>query len=108
MKLKDFKNEIKGLDLTALINKAKALKVEINDLVLDKNINKMKNLKSINNRRKDLARVMTVMAQKQLIAMLEPKAETVKEDKKVTASAVIPSQGEGSVKNKKTEEGGKK
>lgn len=96
MKLKDYKNEIKGLDLTALINKAKALKVEINDLVLDKNINKMKNLKSINNKRKDLARIMTVMAQKQLIAMLEPKAETVKEDKKTVK------------KTEKTEEGGKK
>ena len=95
MKLKDFKNEIKGLDLTALINKAKALKVEINDLVLDKNINKMKNLKSINNKRKDLARVMTVMAQKQLIALLEP-AEVVKEVKKEAK------------KTAKTEEGGKK
>lgn len=100
MKLKDFKNEIKGLDLTALINKAKALKVEINDLVLDKNINKMKNLKSINNKRKDLARVMTVTAQKQLIAMLEPKTESSEKAKKEDKKEIK--------KTEKTEEGGKK
>lgn len=99
MKLKDFKNEIKVLDVTALLNKAKALKIEINDLVLDKNINKMKNLKSINNKRKDLARIMTVMAQKQLIALLEP-AEVVKELKKEDKKSVK--------KTEKTEEGGKK
>ncbi len=71
MKLKDFKNEIKVLDIAALVAKAKALRVEINDGVLDKNMNKLKNLKSISKNRKDLARVMTVLSQKKMIQSLE-------------------------------------
>ena len=85
MKLKDLKNEIKVLDITALISRVKALKIEINDLVLDKNINRIKDLKSINKKRKEMARVLTSMSQKKLIAMLEPKTELVekKSEKKV-------------------------
>lgn len=94
MKLKDLKNEIKVLDIAALIARAKALKIEINDMVLDKNINRIKNLKTMSTKRKEMARVLTVLGQKTLIASLEPKA---------TASAVVPSQGEGSIKTKKTE-----
>lgn len=71
MKLKDFKNEIKVLDVEALLAKAKALKIEINDLVLDKNISRVKNLKSISAKKKDLARILTVVNQKQAIAKLE-------------------------------------
>lgn len=71
MKTKDLKNEIKVLDVAALVAKAEALKIEINDLVLDKNINKLKNLKSINNKRKYLARVFTALNQKRLIESLE-------------------------------------
>lgn len=71
MKLRDFKNEIKVLDITALIQKAKALKAEIDDLVLDKNMNKLKDLKSISKNKKTLARVLTVLSQKKMIAKLE-------------------------------------
>ncbi len=95
MKLKDLRNEIKVLDITALIARAKALKMEINDLVLDANINKIKDLKSINKKRKEMARVLTSMAQKKLIALLEPKTEAVEEKKEVK-------------KTEKTEKGGKK
>lgn len=71
MKLRDFKNEIKVLDIAALAAKAKALKIEINDFVLDKNMNKLKDLKSIDKKRKQLARVFTVLAQKEMINRLE-------------------------------------
>jgi ribosomal protein L29 len=71
MKLKDFKNEIKVLDITALMGRAKALKIELSDLVMDKNINRIKNLKSISGKRKDLARVLTTLNQKQMIESLE-------------------------------------
>jgi ribosomal protein L29 len=98
-KLKDMKNEIKVLDIQALIAKTKALKIEINDLILDKNINKLKNSKTISKKRKEMARVLTAMAQKKLIAAFEPKA---------TASAVVPSQGEGTVKDKEKTEKAKK
>lgn len=95
MKLKDFKNDIKVLDVEALLNKAKALKIEINDLVLDKNINRVKNLKSISAKKKDLARILTVVNQKQAIAALEPKAE-------------VEEKPEAKSKTEKTEKGGKK
>lgn len=81
MKLRDLKNEIKTLDIAALVAKAKALRVEINDLVLDKNMNKLKDLKSISKKKKELARVKTVLSQKEMIAKLEPKEEK-KEEKK--------------------------
>ena len=75
MKLKDFKNEIKVLDIPALVARSKALKIEINDLVMDKNINKLKDLKSIDKKRKHLARVLTTLNQKQMIASLEVSKE---------------------------------
>lgn len=80
-KLKDLRNEIRGLDIAALVAKSKALKIEINDLVLDKNMNKLKDLKSISKKRKDMARILTVLAQKQMIVKLEPAVEKT-EDKK--------------------------
>lgn len=82
MKLKDFKNEIKVLDIAALVAKVKALKIEINDLILDKNMNKLKDLKSIDKKRKHLARLLTVLNQKEMIENIESKApEATKESK---------------------------
>ncbi len=72
------KNEfaiIKGLDLKELKIKLKALKKEIADLTLDKNMKKLKDLKSISKKRKDLAQISTVFSAKQLLAKLESKAE---------------------------------
>lgn len=63
--------QIKGLDLRQLKEKAKALKVEIADLVLDKNMKKLKDLKIIRKKRKALAQVLTVARQKELLAKLE-------------------------------------
>jgi ribosomal protein L29 len=80
-KLRDLKNEIKVLDIAALVAKSKALKIEINDLVLDKNMNKLKDLKSISKKKKELARVQTVLSQKSMIAKLEPKEEKAEEKK---------------------------
>lgn len=93
MKLRDFKNEIKVLDIAALLQKAKALKVDIGDLILDKNISKLKDLKSISKKKKELARVLTILGQKKMIASLESsgknlesseKTEEVKKERKGT------------------------
>lgn len=83
MKTRDFKNEVKTLDITALVQKAKALKVEIGDLVLDKNMNKLKDLKSISKKKKELARVLTVLDQKEMIRKLESKGLEAAEESKV-------------------------
>lgn len=74
MKKNDFV-QIKRLDLKELIVKSKVLIKEITDLTMDKNMKKMKDLKSISKKRKDLAQVLTVLRQKQLLAELTPKIE---------------------------------
>lgn len=71
MKLKDLRNEIKVLDIPALLQRAKALKVEISDLIMDKNMNKLKDLKAIFKKKKEVARVLTVLSQKTMIGDLE-------------------------------------
>lgn len=69
---------IKGLDIKELTEKAKALKKEIAGAVLDKNMNKVKDLKAVSKKRKDLAQVLTVLQQKTILAELEPKVEEKK------------------------------
>lgn len=66
---------IKGLTIKELLEKAKVLKKEIAELTLDKNRNKLKDLKSISRKRKDLAQVLTILNAKQILEQLEPKVE---------------------------------
>lgn len=76
------KNEfaaIKGLDIKELRAKAKTFKKEIADLNFDKNMKKLKDLKSIEKKRKELAQVLTVLNQKQLLLKLEQKVVKGKE-----------------------------
>lgn len=70
MKKNEF-SQVKGLSIKELIDKTKQIKKEIADLTLDKNMNKLKNLKTISKKRKDLARVLTVIKQKALLEKLE-------------------------------------
>ena len=70
--------QIKGLDVKELKEKAKTLKKEIANLYLDKNMKKMKDLKMISKKRKDLAQILTLVRQKELLAILEPKMEVTK------------------------------
>jgi ribosomal protein L29 len=70
MKKNDFA-EIKKMDLAALTGKVKKIKEEIKGLVIDKNMNKMPNLKTIKFKRQELAKTLTVMQQKQLLEKLE-------------------------------------
>lgn len=65
--------QIKGFDLKELRAKAKVLKEEIANFTLDKNMKKLKDLKTISKKRKDLARVLTVIRQKELLFELESK-----------------------------------
>lgn len=66
--------QIKALDVKELKEKVKTFRKEIADLVLDKNMNKLKDLKMIYKKRKDLAQILTIMRQKQLLAELESKS----------------------------------
>lgn len=63
--------EIKKMDITALLTRAAKARQELASLVIDKSMNKLPNLKSIRAKRKDLARILTVLRQKQLLQKLE-------------------------------------
>ncbi len=77
MKKNEF-TQIKGLDLKELRLKTKALKTEIANSVMDKNRNKLKDLKTIFKKRKDLAQIMTIMRQKTLLGELEERVSPLK------------------------------
>lgn len=64
-------NDIKKMDTKALLEKAKSTKKEIVEKYMDKNMAKLKNLKEIKNKRRDLAQMLTVLRQKQLLKELE-------------------------------------
>ncbi len=59
------------MDVQALREKAKKIKEEIAGLLIDKNMSKMPNLKLIKSKRNELAKTLTVLKQKQLMAQLE-------------------------------------
>ncbi len=62
---------IKNMDTKSVQATAQKLRGEISDLMVDKNLNKLKDLKSIDKKRKDLARVLTILNQKQVLEKLE-------------------------------------
>ncbi len=62
--------EIKQLDLKGLQKRVQETKEELISLVLDKNMGKLKDLKSISKKRKNIAQMLTVFRQKQLLGEL--------------------------------------
>lgn len=66
--------QMRGLDIKELSIKIKAIRAEIADLTLDKNMKKLKDLKSISKKRKDLAQILTILRQKEILSQLETKA----------------------------------
>ena len=82
MKKTDFA-EIKKLDRATIIARVKKTRSEISDLILDKNTNKLKDQKAISKKKRDLAQVLTVLRQLELLKELESKNMTkeVKETK---------------------------
>lgn len=63
--------EIKKMDTAALTGKAGKLREEIAGLVIDKNMKKLTNLKVVTGKRRELARTLTVLRQKELLEGLE-------------------------------------
>lgn len=72
MKKTEF-TQVKGLSTGDLVIKVGQLRKEIADLVIDKNMKKLKDTKAVFKKRKDLAQVLTVSRQKQLLEGLEKK-----------------------------------
>lgn len=63
--------ETKKMDTKSLRERARTLKGEISSLILDKNMNTLKDLKVIAKRKHDLAQVLTVIRQQELLAELK-------------------------------------
>ena len=76
--------QIKGLDLKELKVKAGVLRAEIANLTLDKNMKKLKDLKTISKKKKELAKVLTVIRQKELLMQLETEVENQNSSKEVS------------------------
>lgn len=64
-------NQLKSFSSHELVDKAKLLKKEIADAIFDKNMKKLKDTKTVFKKRKDLAKVLTILRQKHLLARLE-------------------------------------
>lgn len=73
-------NLLKGLPIKELAEKGKKLRKEIYDLVIDKNMKKLKDTKSVFKKRKDLAKVLTILRQKQLLNELESRVGSQESD----------------------------
>ena len=66
--------DIKKLDIKALKQMEDSFKKELIDLTIAKTTGKLSNLRSAKNKRRDLAQVLTVLKQKDLISKLEGEA----------------------------------
>lgn len=65
--------EIKKLDIKSLSERAKKAREELMNLRLEKVAKKLTNLRAIKSKGKDLAQILTVLRQKQLLEELEDK-----------------------------------
>ncbi len=63
--------QIKGLDIKELTIKVKTLRNDMANLIMDKNMKKLKDLKTISKKKKELAQILTVIRQKELLQKLE-------------------------------------
>ncbi len=89
MKRQDF-TEIKQLEVKAILAKVLAAKTELTDLVVDKSQSKLKDVKILAKRKKDIAQMLTIIRQKQLLEELESVvASTAKQSKSDERSSSV-------------------
>lgn len=69
---------MKNLGIKDLVEKIRGLKKDIANLVMEKNMKKLKDLKMISKKRKETAQILTLLKNKQLLAQLEEKKEVKK------------------------------
>lgn len=65
--------EIKKMDIKTIVEKIKKMNNELIDLAVDKAMAKLTNLKALKNKRKEMAQILTILRQKQLLQDLERK-----------------------------------
>lgn len=69
--------EIKKLSIVELLKRSRVIKKELANLVLDKNMRKLKDVKVMSKKRVELAQILTVARQKQMLEELEAKVKAV-------------------------------
>ncbi len=75
--------EIKKLDLKELKERILVIISDIEQLTLDKNMGKLKDLKVISKKRKDLSQLLTIKRQKELLGELESRIKKSEEPKTI-------------------------
>lgn len=68
---KNLLSEIKQLPIGEIKQRVTKARLALADLVLDKNMGKLKDLKLLYKKRKDIAQMLTTLRQKQLLGELE-------------------------------------
>lgn len=62
--------EIKKMDGKLITERVKKAQAELADLTMDKNMKKQANLKTLKNKRRDIAQMLTILRQKQILESL--------------------------------------
>jgi ribosomal protein L29 len=104
MKRNDF-NEIKRLDTKALLEKVRVLRGELTDLFIDKNMNKLTDMKAVSKKKKEIAQILTVVKQKQLLEEFEAASAAPKESRPEADQPMAGKESDESKAN--TKKGGK-
>lgn len=68
-------NEIKKLEIAVLRTRIKDAKKELLDLKFDQNLEKLKDKRQVYKKRKDVAQMMTILRQKEMLGELEAKVK---------------------------------
>lgn len=76
-------SEIKLLEVKEILARVNSLRKELADLEIDKNMKKMKDVKIISKKRKDVAQMLTIAGQKRLLKELEERSAKKGESKTV-------------------------
>lgn len=103
-------NEIKNLEINTLRQRVKKAKAELADSVMDKNMGQVKDVKSIWKKRKNIAQMLTILRQKQLISELESVGQIKSEHQETSESVIRKSdiQISSDLSDKPKNKGGKK
>lgn len=76
-------SEVKLLEVKEILARVNSLRKELADLEIDKNMKKMKDVKIISKKRKDVAQMLTIAGQKRLLKELEERSAKKGESKTV-------------------------
>lgn len=63
--------EVKALDIKTIKERVKKTRDEIVQSIMEKKMSQLKDLKTISKKKKDLAQILTVLRQKELLSELE-------------------------------------